>query len=185
VCGTGDSFEMAQSATPYHVVDMEAYALALVAMKENIPFLSLKYIPDGDDGDAAEDWELQVHKTAAAFGKLLKPHTVNLTTLYSTIDEMNKDLILREKLALQRTILANQSTLLAFIRTSMYFLVAGISINNLTTVEYGGTIEMIFIGISVVLIAIGVFNYVVHKKKIVESNHHIGDYKIEYLDKKQ
>jgi len=98
---------------------------------------------------------------------------------------MNKDLILREKLALQRTILANQSTLLAFIRTSMYFLVAGISINNLTTVEYGGTIEMIFIGISVVLIAIGVFNYVVHKKKIVESNHHIGDYKIEYLDKKQ
>jgi len=98
---------------------------------------------------------------------------------------MNKDLILREKLALQRTILANQSTLLAFIRTSMYFLVAGISINNLTTVEYGGTIEMIFIGISVVLIAIGLFNYVVHKNKIVESNNHIGDYKIEYLDKKK
>jgi len=72
VCGTGDSFEMAQSATPYHVVDMEAYALALVAMKENIPFLSLKYISDGADGDAADDWERQVHKTAAAFGKLLK-----------------------------------------------------------------------------------------------------------------
>lgn len=55
---------------------------------------------------------------------------------------MNKDLILREKLALQRTVLANQTTLLAFLRTSMYFLVAGISINNLTTVKYGNTIEI-------------------------------------------
>ncbi len=97
---------------------------------------------------------------------------------------MNKDLILREKLALQRTILANQSTLLAFIRTSMYFLVAGISINNLTTVEYGRIIENIFIGISAILISIGLFNYFTHKKKIAESNNHIGDYKIEYLNKK-
>ena len=48
---------------------------------------------------------------------------------------MNKDLILREKLALERTVLANQSTFLAFLRTSMYFLVAGVSINNLTTVK--------------------------------------------------
>ena len=44
---------------------------------------------------------------------------------------MNKDLILREKLALQRTVLANQSTFLAFLRTAMYFLVAGLTINNL------------------------------------------------------
>jgi putative membrane protein len=33
----------------------------------------------------------------------------------------NKDLILREKLALQRTTLANQSTFLLLLRTSMYF----------------------------------------------------------------
>jgi hypothetical protein len=32
-----------------------------------------------------------------------------------------QDLILRERLALQRTILANQTTVLAFIRTAMYF----------------------------------------------------------------
>lgn len=97
---------------------------------------------------------------------------------------MNKDLILREKLALQRTILANQSTLLAFIRTSMYFLVAGISINNLTTVKHAQTIEIIFIGISAILISIGLFNYVAHKKKIAVSNNNIGDYKIEYLNRK-
>lgn len=99
-------------------------------------------------------------------------------------ERMNKDLILREKLALQRTILANQTTLLAFLRTSMYFLVAGISLNNLTTVEYGLVIETIFIGISVILIVIGLLNYFAHKKRIAKSYAHIGDYKIEYLDSK-
>jgi hypothetical protein len=34
---------------------------------------------------------------------------------------VNKDLILRERLALQRTILANQTTVLAFFVTAMYF----------------------------------------------------------------
>jgi len=43
---------------------------------------------------------------------------------------MNKDLILREKLALQRTHLANQTALLAFVRTAMYFFVAGLSIDS-------------------------------------------------------
>lgn len=44
---------------------------------------------------------------------------------------MNKDLILRENLAIQRTIMANQTTFLSFIRTSMYFLVAGLSVQNI------------------------------------------------------
>lgn len=67
ICGTGDSFEMALSDSPYNIVDMEAYALALVARKENIPFLCLKYISDSADQDAAEDWMVQVHRTATAF----------------------------------------------------------------------------------------------------------------------
>jgi adenosylhomocysteine nucleosidase len=72
VCGTGDTFEMAHAATIYNVIDMEAYALAMIAMKENIPFLCLKYISDGADGNAAEDWTVQVHKAAVAYGKILK-----------------------------------------------------------------------------------------------------------------
>lgn len=72
VCGTGDNFEMGHSATRYNVVDMEAYALAMIAMKEKIPFLCLKYISDGADGDAAEDWTVQVHKAAMAYGDILK-----------------------------------------------------------------------------------------------------------------
>lgn len=95
---------------------------------------------------------------------------------------MNKDLILREKLALERTILANQTTFLAFLRTAMYFIVAGISINNLTTIKNGTIIEVIFISIAALLLFIGVFNYLKLKKKINESKKHIGDYKFEYLN---
>ncbi|MFB2118880.1 nucleosidase [Parapedobacter sp. 2B3] len=71
ICGTGDNFEMAHAATCYNVVDMEAYALAMVAMKEEVPFLCLKYISDGADGNAAEEWMVQVHKAAVAFGDVL------------------------------------------------------------------------------------------------------------------
>lgn len=95
---------------------------------------------------------------------------------------MNKDLILREKLALQRSFLANQSTCLAFLRTSMYFLVAGVSINNLTTVKYGQTVELVFIFISVFLLVFGIINFFRNKKEIIISKKHIGDYKMEYLE---
>ncbi|WP_336517764.1 hypothetical protein [Pollutibacter soli] len=75
ICGTGDSFEMSHSVTAYNVVDMEAYPLALIAMKEQIPFLCLKYISDGADGAAADDWAVQVHNAAVAFRKLFEAGT--------------------------------------------------------------------------------------------------------------
>ena len=49
--------------------------------------------------------------------------------------KVNKDLILRERLALQRTVLANQSTFLSFLRTAMYFLIAGLSLKNVLKIE--------------------------------------------------
>lgn len=73
ICGSGDNFEMNHQATVYNVVDMEAFALAYVAMKEDIPFLCLKYISDGADGAAADDWAVQVHRAAIAFKKVLFP----------------------------------------------------------------------------------------------------------------
>ncbi|RYY52386.1 MAG: nucleosidase [Chitinophagaceae bacterium] len=77
ICGTGDSFEMAHATTLYNVVDMEAYALALVAQKENVPFLCLKYISDGADGNAAGDWAVQVHNAALAFRAILRLGTTD------------------------------------------------------------------------------------------------------------
>ncbi|WP_394776453.1 nucleosidase [Flavobacterium sp.] len=76
ICGTGDSFEMGHDVKIYDVVDMEAYALAMIAMKENIPFLCLKYISDGADDNAADDWIIQVHKAAVAYGTILGLNTI-------------------------------------------------------------------------------------------------------------
>lgn len=73
ICGTGDSFEMNHLSPDYNVIDMEAYAFAYVAMQERIPFLCLKYISDGADGTAAEDWMVQVHQAATAFKNILFP----------------------------------------------------------------------------------------------------------------
>lgn len=73
ICGSGDSFEMNHSVSDYNVIDMEAYPLAYISMMEKIPFLCLKYISDGADGTAADDWAVQVHNAAIAFKKILFP----------------------------------------------------------------------------------------------------------------
>lgn len=96
------------------------------------------------------------------------------------IDKNKTDLVLREKLAIQRTVLANQTTLLAFVRTSMYFLVAGVSIDNLLKFNYKYLITNSFYGISFILIIIGIINFVIQKRKIKDSEKHIGGYKEEF-----
>lgn len=95
---------------------------------------------------------------------------------------MNKDLILREKLALQRTILANQTTFLSFLRTSMYFLIAGLSVKNLLEIENSLLIQSGLFIVSFVILVLGVVNYFKHKKSILENKKHIGDYQLEYYE---
>ena len=56
-CGTGDCFVEDKSQYYGEVVDMEAYALAKVCHNYDIPFISFKYITDGADEQAHEDWE--------------------------------------------------------------------------------------------------------------------------------
>lgn len=98
-------------------------------------------------------------------------------------DKINKDLILRERLALQRTILANQSTFLSFLRTSMYFLVAGLSISQFLDLKNGIIVEILLFSLSALIFITGTLNYFRQKKKISESEQHIGDYKLDYLKK--
>lgn len=95
---------------------------------------------------------------------------------------VNKDLILRERLALQRTSLANQTTFLAFLRTSMYFFIAGLSLESLLQIENSIIIEWFFFLSSFVLFCVGVFNYFKHKKLIFDNKKHVGDYKMEYYE---
>ncbi|PUZ29928.1 adenosylhomocysteine nucleosidase [Chitinophaga costaii] len=66
ICGSGDSFETRHTTSDYNVIDMEAFPLAWIAAQEQIPFLCLKYISDGANGSAGEDWSTMVHHAAAA-----------------------------------------------------------------------------------------------------------------------
>jgi adenosylhomocysteine nucleosidase len=52
------------------IVDMEAYALAKVCWKEQAQFGCAKYVTDGADHAAADDWQRNVHKAADAFLRL-------------------------------------------------------------------------------------------------------------------
>ena len=71
ICGSGDQFEMEHNNHEYNVIEMEAYALAKVCKEENLPFLCLKYISDGADGNAVEDWQTEVKKAAIALKNAL------------------------------------------------------------------------------------------------------------------
>ena len=82
---------------------------------------------------------------------------------------INKDLILRERLALQRTLLANQSTFLSFLRTSMYFLIAGLSLQNVLKIENSNIIEIVLFSVSGIIFLIGIGNYFKHKKSILKT----------------
>jgi adenosylhomocysteine nucleosidase len=64
VCGTGDNFDATENAANFDVVDMEAYALALICQREGIPFLCLKYVSDGANDDAHKDFNQALHDTA-------------------------------------------------------------------------------------------------------------------------
>lgn len=97
-------------------------------------------------------------------------------------ENINKDLILRERLALQRTILANQTTFLAFLRTAMYFAVAGLSTRNLLKIENSLFIEISFYLISFLIITFGFINFFKHKKMINDNEKHVGNYKLEYYE---
>lgn len=67
ICGTGDNFETSIPLIACDVVDMEAYALAKIAYIEKIPFVSIKYISDGSDQTASEDWTQNVKNGADQF----------------------------------------------------------------------------------------------------------------------
>jgi adenosylhomocysteine nucleosidase len=72
ICGSGDSFATADSDVDCAVVDMEAYALAKVCWYENARFACVKYVTDGADTSAANDWQRNVHKAAEGFLRLFR-----------------------------------------------------------------------------------------------------------------
>jgi adenosylhomocysteine nucleosidase len=67
VCGSGDRFETGRPAVACDVIDMEAYALAKACRRAGAGFGCVKYVTDGADHAAADDWQKNLPRAAAAF----------------------------------------------------------------------------------------------------------------------
>lgn len=65
LCGTGDSFVTAADdwllEQKVDLVDMELFAIARVCRHFGLPWRAFKFITDGADGDAADNWQARVH----------------------------------------------------------------------------------------------------------------------------
>jgi len=70
LCGSGDSFETGAARLHCEVVDMEAYALAKVCRREQVGFAAAKFVTDGGDASAHQDWSANLPLAAAAFRAL-------------------------------------------------------------------------------------------------------------------
>ena len=64
ICGTGDCFEVGAPKVACDLVDMEGYALAKVCALEQVPIYSVKYITDGSDENAHNDWKQNLKKSS-------------------------------------------------------------------------------------------------------------------------
>jgi adenosylhomocysteine nucleosidase len=65
-CASGDSFVTGASTDRSDVLDMEAFALARVCLAEGVRFACAKFVTDGADAVAADDWTAAVADGAAA-----------------------------------------------------------------------------------------------------------------------
>ena len=70
-CATGDSFINSEDSHIGDVVDMEAYALAKVCFKYDIPFISFKFISDGADADANINWKKNINNGENLFKSMV------------------------------------------------------------------------------------------------------------------
>lgn len=89
---------------------------------------------------------------------------VKFGTLFTTrkIDEA----LIREHLALERTKLANERTLLSYTQASMYFLLGGLALIQLKDLEKMHYIGYLALGLSVIFITVGIWRFIVLKNKM-------------------
>jgi adenosylhomocysteine nucleosidase len=79
VCGSGDSFVVDACAHDCDVLDMEGYALAKVCHFERCTFNAVKYVTDGADHAAAQNWQQNLRHAAERFVALHDSFTSRIT----------------------------------------------------------------------------------------------------------
>ncbi|WP_111317392.1 YidH family protein [Algoriphagus chordae] len=86
-------------------------------------------------------------------------------------NDLERELIIRDFLARQRTTLANNRTLLSFIRTSLYFLVSGTALFEVNQLDHVRDLGYLAFGLSLVFLIIGFVNYYRVRKKLKKGNY--------------
>ncbi|TXE11468.1 YidH family protein [Algoriphagus aquimarinus] len=86
-------------------------------------------------------------------------------------NDLERELIIRDYLARQRTTLANDRTLLSFIRTSLYFLVSGTALFEVKELDHVRDLGYLAFGLSFVFLLIGIANYFRIRKKLKKGNY--------------
>ena len=86
---------------------------------------------------------------------------MNLRSIFNfSSNFQNQDeIILRDYLALERTKLANERTLLSYIRSSLYLLLGGIAIIQLNGFESIKFLGYLSLGLTIILVIIGVYRF--------------------------
>jgi putative membrane protein len=88
---------------------------------------------------------------------------------------MNKDLVLREHLAIERTRLANETTMLAYIRTGLYFIVAGSTLGQIIDTVFWQMAGAPLMVIGLLIIAFGTLRFRRVGKSIEASRANVGN----------
>ncbi|MEL6538924.1 MAG: DUF202 domain-containing protein [Bacteroidota bacterium] len=82
--------------------------------------------------------------------------------------EAHPEIILRDFLAIDRTRLANQRTLLSFLRTGLYLFVTALAVWKVEFLQDLSFLTSILIALGAITILVGVVNYFTMRKKIAK-----------------
>lgn len=88
--------------------------------------------------------------------------------LFTNVFTHKDEIILRDYLALERTKLANERTLLAYIRSSLYMILGGIAFLQLKDFEGTRWVGYATLGVSVIILLIGIYRYLQIKYRLSE-----------------
>ncbi len=84
---------------------------------------------------------------------------INRIFNFSSKFQNQDEIILRDYLAMERTKLANERTLLSYIRSSLYLLLGGIAIIQLQGFESIKFLGFVSLGLTVILLVVGIYRY--------------------------
>ena len=78
----------------------------------------------------------------------------------------NKEIILRDYLALERTRLANERTLFSYIRTALYLILGGIAFMEMEDFKAVKWLAPVCFVLSIMILITGIIKYFVMKKRL-------------------